>query len=164
MTPFDHEVRKVGHYETVFDGSGLALIRVTHHVLFSTFYFANNIPFNACGEACAPHSTKSGILESGNNTFPVTRLEKTLQRTVLRSVPIRVSRELDRLVFEQRDRQIDSGKLGLNVIVGQLSGDVAKDPFVQSKSGRKIALPEAGSAMNFDGPLAHAGGISALSR
>src|SRR6266851_359481 len=67
---FDEEMRKVGHDEAVFDGAGLAFVRVAHDIFNGIGLLANQVPFQAGGKTGAAHAFQFGCLQFCEDIVP----------------------------------------------------------------------------------------------
>src|SRR5579872_6527828 len=93
------------HDEAIFDGSGLAFIGITDHVLLVSGTVAYRLPLCAAGEAGAAHAAQSTRLELRNHTREVARLHQSAKHAVLLDTLIRVRLKLLAEAFRTRVRQ-----------------------------------------------------------
>src|SRR5260370_17048534 len=67
---FDDEMRKVGHDEAVFNGPGLAFVRVAHDIFNGIGLLANQVPFQAGGKTGAAHAFQFACLQFCEDIVP----------------------------------------------------------------------------------------------
>ena len=87
----DHQVRQVPQDEAVFDGAGLALVRVADDVFFRRGRFSHRFPFDAGGKSRTAQSGQSRRLELCDHAVEIARLGELPQCSVTLGVLVGVS-------------------------------------------------------------------------
>src|SRR6185312_4992741 len=74
----DHQVRKVGHDEAVFDGAGFALVRIADDEFFIAIGVADRLPLHAGGESRTAHAAQSAFAQHADSFIPLRRTQQIL--------------------------------------------------------------------------------------
>src|SRR5579862_1984308 len=145
----DHQVRKMIEDEPVLDGSRLAFIRIADDVFLGSWSFADRVPFKASWKSRAAEAAKTARLELLDNVVKISRLDQLSKRAVRAGVLIRVRCECGSVRLGHT-RESDSVQRLKYQSLRSRGRDVSKNVIVDGRSGRAVALSQAGDSVDGD--------------
>src|SRR5216683_2644306 len=147
---FDEEMRKVGHDEAVFDGAGLAFVRVAHDIFNGIGLLAHQVPFQAGGKTGAAHAFQFGCLQFCEDIVPGFGLNELARDAVIFVFAIGIGFAGDACLLGMRLANVVAADGAAGDLLGTRGVDVRQNVIVDGNRGSVVAASETGNVANLN--------------
>src|SRR6266849_4621358 len=147
---FNKEMRKVCHDDAVFDGAGLAFVRVAHDIFNGIGLLANQVPFQAGGKTGAAHAFQFGCLQFCEDIVPGFGLNELARDAVIFVFAIGIGFAGDACLLGMRLANVVAADGAAGDLLGMRGGHVREDAIVDGNRGSVVAASETGNVANLN--------------